>query len=159
MRCFLFLLLFSIFAAGNATAQEQIFSDEIIVIDGDSFFLGDFIIHLVGIDAMEGEQTCLEEGKTKDWECGSVARDVMRSVAQWKLVTCSIVAKGSAGVLLFARCGTDKTKDLGEYMVALGLAIATHQDYKALEQSARRNKIGIWAGTFEKPEKWRARHQ
>ncbi|MCB1484044.1 MAG: thermonuclease family protein, partial [Hyphomicrobiaceae bacterium] len=41
------------------------------VIDGDSLYVGQNEVRLKGIDAPEGRQTCLRDGR--DWDCGNAA--------------------------------------------------------------------------------------
>jgi hypothetical protein len=57
-----------------------------------------------------------------------------------------------------ARCSVGSV-DVNRIMVATGYAIAYRHyspDYVSAEESARVNKRGLWAGTFEMPREYRA---
>jgi hypothetical protein len=50
------------------------------------------------------------------------------------------------------------TTDINRTMVATGYAVAYRHystDYVSAENSARSNKRGLWAGTFERPDQYR----
>lgn len=50
--------------------------------------------------------------------------------------------------------------DVGAWLLARGHAVAYMKPpkaYLAVEAAARKAKVGVWAGTFVRPDKWRAR--
>ena len=49
-------------------------------------------------------------------------------------------------------------RDLNSAQVEAGWAVA-YGDFENEEAAARTGKAGIWAGTFEKPQDWRERHE
>jgi endonuclease YncB( thermonuclease family) len=54
------------------------------------------------------------------------------------------------------------SEDLNRWMVANGWAVAYRKysrDYVTDEDGARREQLGIWAGTFEMPWDWRLHKQ
>lgn len=119
--------------------------------DGDSFRLGDDRVRLLGLDAPELAQTCLDADAAR-WPCGRVARDRMASLLASGPLDCQPEGRDRYDRLL-ARCAVGDI-DLGATMVAEGLAISAG-DYLDEQGTARRAGRGIWAGGFETPADWR----
>ena len=129
------------------------------IIDGDSFRLGKDEIRLTGIDAPEYRQTCRTE-KGSEWNCGRAAADALRRLVSGREVDCKGVDADRYGRLV-ARC-TAGGIDLNTEMVRLGWAIAYSRhdmSYVDEELEARRQRRGIWRGTFDLPEDWREIHR
>ena len=124
------------------------------VSDGDSFRLGDDRVRLLGIDAPELAQDCAAADGTS-WPCGRAARDRMAALLAGGAVDCRPEDKDRYDRLL-ARCSIGG-RDLGELMVAEGLAIAAGS-YWQEEATARAAGRGIWMGGFDKPADWRDDH-
>lgn len=123
-------------------------------IDGDSMTVGDVEVRLYGIDAPESVQSCSVAGRA--WACGSEARDQLSKLVEGRQVACSIVGGDTFGRTL-ARCMVGQV-DVNRTMVATGYAVAYRRysiDYVSAEESAKVNKRGIWAGTFEMPSDFR----
>lgn len=120
-------------------------------VDGDSLKRGETRFRLIGIDAPEYRQTCGEPGE--EWPCGRRARGVLDQMTASREAVCE-----SDGVdrydRILARCRRGEL-DINREMVARGLAIANGAFYRA-ERAARRDGLGIWAGSFEVPAEWRA---
>ena len=54
-----------------------------------------------------------------------------------------------------------KNRDINSWLVKNGYAIAYKRyskKYILEEQYAKKNKLGIWQGTFQKPEEWRKKN-
>src|SRR5215213_3677221 len=49
-------------------------------------------------------------------------------------------------------------RDIGGRMIETGYAVA-YGDYEREEARARAARVGLWAGTFERPSQWRREHQ
>lgn len=129
------------------------------IIDGDSFRLGKDEIRLNGIDAPEYRQACHDE-RGRDWNCGREAARILRNLAAGKTVDCTGLDADRYGRLV-SRC-TIGAVELNAEMVRLGWAIAYTRHgtlYVKEEAEARRDKRGIWRGTFDLPEDWRATHR
>lgn len=124
------------------------------VSDGDSFRIGQEKIRLLGIDAPELRQTCLDEDR-QPWPCGTAARNRMAELLKQGEVRCQPDGTDRYGRTL-AHCTTSQ-QDLGSVMVTEGLAIASGQ-YWAEEGTARNAKAGIWKGGFDTPREWRQDH-
>lgn len=129
------------------------------VVDGDGLIIGDREFRLLGIDAPESAQSCID-GSGAPWPCGQAATQQM---AQWvamgpvycqpngdrtydrEVATCTVTAGG-------------QTFDLGKSMVQAGLAVAYRRysmAYAADEEAACAAGKGIWSGRFDEPWRWR----
>lgn len=121
-------------------------------IDGDTLWVGPTPVRLLDMDAPELRQLC-EGPAGEEWACGVVAARVLRGMAI-EGVTCEIRGRDVYSREL-GRCTTTAGRDLGEEMVALGLAAAVGTRYREVEADARRQRIGVWAGRWAMPWNWR----
>ena len=127
------------------------------VIDGDTLAAGPRRIRLHGIDAPELEQRCQNGREPVD--CGSVAAEELRSLVSGTRVTCKI-AERDRYKREIGTCFRDDGMNINERMVESGWAIAYRRyshAYDKAEAYARSRRLGLWSGTFEPPEEWRAR--
>lgn len=142
-------------AAAAAAATGTPIYGVAIAGDGDSLRIRDTSIRLFGIDAPEFDQTCTRAGKP--WACGADAAKQLSKLVTGQQVHCLPVGKDQHDRTL-ARCSTLGT-DINRTMVEAGYAMAFRKystDYVAAEESAKRGKRGLWAGTFQKPSEYRA---
>lgn len=141
----------------GAPLAAQVVNGPVRVVDGDTLdFTGTQVV-LAGIDAPEAKQTCERAGAV--WPCGEEAKALLGTMTLGAEVTCEGLGRDGAGTLV-ARCLAGES-DLSQGMVAAGLAIAlpgSGEGVTGMEGRARRFALGIWAGTFEEPAKWRAAH-
>ncbi|GLU26766.1 hypothetical protein Brsp01_19990 [Brucella sp. NBRC 12950] len=100
------------------------------------------------------EQTCRIEGS--DYACGRDARNALKNRIGKAAIRCEKEGFDKYGRDL-GRCYLGDT-DLNQWMVEQGWAVS-YGDYRSAEASARREKRGIWAGSFEMPFQWRREHQ
>jgi len=122
--------------------------------DGDSLMVGDAEVRLFGVDAPEFDQSCKRGGQT--WACGSEAADRLSQLVTGKEVRCTSMGTDQHNRTL-GRCTVGMT-DINRTMVATGYAVAYRRyssDYNSAEETAKANKRGIWAGTFELPSAYR----
>ena len=153
MRSRVLLASAALVSASPALAQAPVFGTGQAK-DGDSLMVGDREVRLFGIDAPEYDQTCKRAGH--DWRCGSAAADRLAQLVTGKNVVCASVGTDQHGRLL-GRCMVGAT-DVNRAMVASGYAVAFRRyssDYVSAEDSAKANKRGIWAGTFQMPSDYR----
>lgn len=142
------------------TYQDELFPPERFaaatanVRDGDTLILGGKALRLDGIDAPEYRQAC-RTATGGEWPCGKAARSHLEALARAGPVTCESREDDRYGRAV-ARCSA-KGADLGEAMVAAGLAIGEGA-YAKSQAAARDSKSGIWQGDFEDPAAWRAAH-
>lgn len=121
-----------------------------VVNDGDTITLNGERIRLIGIDAPEFDQVCRRDGQSYD--CGQSARKALVELVGDGMVVCVGWERDRYGRLLGA-CRAGSTQ-LNRSLVAEGWAVA-YGDFEAEEASARQRKVGLWAGDFDPPRRWR----
>lgn len=124
------------------------------VIDGDTVILNKVHIRLLGIDAPEMAQSC--QTADRSYFCGREARTALNTRINGAAIRCEKDGIDKYGRDL-GRCYLGET-DLNRWMVEQGWAVS-YGDYRNEETIARREKRGIWAGSFEVPYQWRKEHQ
>ncbi|WP_095091522.1 thermonuclease family protein [Mesorhizobium sophorae] len=124
-----------------------------IVNDGDSITLGAERVRMRGIDAPEYTQTCRRNGA--DYPCGTLARQALVRLIAGKPVSCTGWQRDRYGRLL-GNC-TAGGKDLNRAQVEAGWAVA-FGGFESEEATARAARVGMWAGTFDRPQDWRDSH-
>lgn len=127
------------------------------VIDGDTIVVDGMHVRLAGIDAPEMHQQCRIGGAAT--QCGVAAKAEMMKLTKRRAVTCQPLTRDSYGRTV-ARCSTLETPDLGEAMVRDGWAIRWPRydadcRYCDADAAARRERRGLWAGSFVMPWEWR----
>lgn len=129
-------------------------------ISGDTLRINGQAIRLSGVEAPLIEQMCGErQGRERRFRCGEAALKELRELVRGKPVTCELGSTDARGTrLATCRAGTtDLAADLvtrGHIFAEAGLFAA----YGRQEQDARNARRGIWKGTVERPEEFRARH-
>ena len=122
-------------------------------IDGDSLRMAGVEMRLRGLDAPELMQTC--EVSKREVNCGREARSALRKFLTSGLVTCIGEERDRYGRLL-VQCRV-RGIDINAAMVRDGQAVALG-GYEREESEAKAAYRGLWAGQFERPREWRARH-
>ncbi len=120
------------------------------VIDGDSLIVSGREVRMQGIDAPEGRQNCRRDGRA--WACGQEARRLLKRLTGKQKVFCKGLDIDKHDRLL-ALCRAGGI-DLNREMVVRGFAVS-YGRYGKEEQTARKNKTGMWSGEFERPRDWR----
>ena len=134
------------------------------VIDGDTIKINDKKIRLFGIDAPEKKQICqkiymsfLIFNFQKKYKCGEKSTSELAKKLKNKKIKCILEKKKDKYKRNIGTCYL-KNQDINKWLVRSGYAIAYKRYSKKYildEQYAKENKLGIWVGTFIKPEKWR----
>ena len=150
--------------------SQKIYAENIIghakVIDGDTIHIDNKKIRLEGIDAPEIKQKCKKNFLSisfliginfqKEYSCGTVAKaKLLKKIGNSK-VSCISSSKDKYKRFL-ATCFKEKT-NINKWLVRSGYAIAYKRyskRYISEEDYAKKNKLGLWAGSFIPPEKWR----
>jgi len=130
------------------------------VIDGDSLRAGDIDIRLIGIDAPELRQSC-RESDGREWPCGRAAKARLAALVARGEIACAAQGYDRYRRML-AVCSAGDVADLGEALVREGYAVhygGVTSRYTAAEAEARADGRGLWRGSFERPEDWRAGHR
>lgn len=123
------------------------------VIDGDTLEMAGRRVRLRGVDAPEIAQTCFKSGAVV--RCGEEARDALSALVRDREVACRASGLDRYGrELAVCRAGGI---DIGGALVRRGLAVA-YGGYEAEERAARAERVGLWAGSFERPADYRKLH-
>lgn len=148
----------------SAISFEKIILGKAYVTDGDTIKINDQKIRLFGIDAPETKQFCKEVYLSflifnfkRDYRCGEKSTNALKKKIQGKNIRCLVQNNKDRYRRNIGICYLKK-KDINSWLVKNGYAIAYRRYSKKYindEQYAEDNKLGIWQGTFMKPEKWR----
>ena len=161
----LLINFFIIFIWFQSLNSEEIYGIPKIV-DGDTVHIKSKKIRLEGIDAPEIKQQCQKTylqisaivgfNFKKNYSCGIISKKKLIDKINKSQINC--IASGRDRYKRYlATCYKDKI-NLNKWMVRNGLAVAYKRyskDYLRDEAYAKENKLGIWKGSFERPEKWR----
>ena len=139
--------------------NAKVFASEIyglpVVTDGDTIKILNNKIRLHGIDAPEKNQKCIKN--KKKYNCGTVATEALIKKISKNTVKCLTQKNKDRYNRSIGVCFVDQ-KNLNKWMVKNGYAVAYRRyskDYILDEEFAKKNKLGLWSGTFLKPERWR----
>ena len=133
---------------------NDIKSQELKVVDGDTIHLNGEKIRFTGIDTPELKQTCIKQG-INDY-CGLTAKKILIDKIANKTVKCISQGKDKYKRTL-AECFVD-SESLSSYLVRRGYAFAYKKYSKKFikdEDYARTKKIGMWAMKFDYPWDYR----
>lgn len=152
-------LMIAVSAAAAFTLSSPAFATSVTgtasVIDGDTIEIHGERIRLEAIDAIEDHQRCtLPNGRA--WRCGRDAAFALADRIGRSPVTCAISGRDRYSRLV-ATCYLGG-EDLNGWMVRQGWAVAYRHygtQYVDEENAARRERLGIWASSFEMPWDWR----
>ena len=136
----------------------KIESKKLLVMDGDSFAIGDDRFRLKGIDAPELHQNC-KDAQGQNWACGKEARGALLQALSEPGLSCISEATDRYQRAL-ATCNTIRSVDIAADQVRAGLAVSDDfygiRTYGDEEDVAIQEKRGIWRGEFMRPSEWRA---
>jgi len=114
-------------------------------------------LRLLGVDALERHQNCRDaEGRL--WPCGDVATERLKELVARPDFHCEVNEQFvDRHAREFAVCLSDG-RDVGATLVSEGLAFAygRRTRYVTIESEAKRERRGAWAGTFVRPQFYRA---
>ena len=158
------ILIVTFFLAQTLNSTE--INGEPKIIDGDTVHINNKKIRLEGIDAPEIKQQCkkpfLKISATigfefnKNYSCGVIAKKKLIDKIDNSKIKCISSSKDRYKRYL-ATCYKDKI-NLNKWMVRNGYAIAYKKyskKYVVDEDYAKEKKLGLWSGSFIRPEKWR----
>jgi len=144
------IFLISIFSLVLLLTINDIKSQELKVIDGDTIHLNGEKIRFTGIDAPELNQTCIKEGINN--YCGVTAKQILIDRIADKTVKCISEGKDQYKRTL-AECFVNN-ESLSSYLVRSGYAFAYRKYSKKFiedENYAKTNQLGMWSMNFEYP--------
>ena len=148
------ILLISISSLIFLLISNQVKSQELKVVDGDTIHLNGEKIRFTGIDTPELKQTCINNG-VKD-PCGVTAKVILIEKIGDNKVECISKGKDQYKRIL-AECFVNK-ESLSSYLVRSGYAFAYRRYSKKFvpdEDYARINTIGMWSMKFDYPWEYR----
>ena len=133
---------------------QNVSSNTVHVIDGDTIKIGNKKIRFSGIDAPELNQYCFKNGKKI--LCGVLAKKALVKQIGNKVPKCVIEGKDIYKRIL-AECFINE-KSLSKFLVRNGYAFAYRKYSKKFiqdEEFARKNKLGLWSMKFDYPWEFR----
>ena len=136
---------------------NQVSSQELRVVDGDTIHLNGEKIRFTGIDTPELKQTCIKEGVTNP--CGVTAKEMLIEKISDNKVECSSEGKDRYKRTL-ADCFVNG-ESLSTYLVRSGYAFAYRRYSKKYipdEDYAKANQIGMWNMKFQYPWDYRRKN-
>jgi endonuclease YncB( thermonuclease family) len=123
--------------------------------DAGTLVLNDEIFRLEGIEGPQTDQVCLDDKGAK-WSCGIEARDKLKEWIGQRAVRCD--DKGQDRIFKKRRMGVcwvgEETTSLNQWLVREGWALnlGSKGRFKADQERARGNRMGLWNGCFVSPE-------
>jgi len=144
------IFLISILSLVFLLTINDIKSQELKVIDGDTIHLNDEKIRFTGIDTPELKQTCIKDSENNS--CGLTAKQILIDKIAKNKVKCIKEGKDRYKRIL-AECFVNN-ESLSRYLVRSGYAFAYRRYSKKFiidEDYARVNKLGMWSMEFEYP--------
>ena len=136
------------------------------VIDGDTIKIEKNKIRLFGIDAPEKNQQCQKPWLSisfltfnKSYQCGKISTSKLKIKINNKFIICKSINKDRYNRFI-AECYKDKI-NINKWMVLNGYAVAYKKYSKKFvvqENIAKKEKLGLWSGTFEMPWVWRKKN-
>lgn len=127
-----------------------------LALTGDTLRVAKTTIALAGIEAPLPGQTC-QTARSRSWRCDRAARSALVRLLDDGTARCEFSGSDDNGRKL-ATCHVGD-KDIAAELVRSGHVFATSgyfSSYSSLEDEARAEKRGIWTGTAERPQDYRA---
>ena len=145
-------ILFSLFFVVFLT--QNVFSDIVKIVDGDTIKINNEKIRFSGIDAPELNQNCIKNDEKIS--CGILSKEALIKKIGSKIPKCISEGKDFYKRTL-AECFVNG-KSLSKFLVRNGYAFA-YRKYSIKfindERFAKKNKLGLWSMKFVYPWKFR----
>jgi endonuclease YncB( thermonuclease family) len=148
------IFLISIFLLVFLLTINDIKSQELKVVDGDTIHLNGEKIRFTGIDTPELKQTCIKQELTDP--CGITAKEILIDKIGNNIVECIREGKDQYKRTL-AECFVNN-ESISSYLVRSGYAFAYRKYSKKFipdEVYAKVNKLGMWSMVFDYPWEYR----
>ena len=151
----IYIIIIFIYLMNSSFSFSKDVYTSLKIIDGDTIILNSEKIRFYGIDTPEKKQKCKDKSGLS-YPCGLVATNELKKII-------------ISGKLFCKKRTTDRYRrsistcyvngvDVSSLMVKNGWALAYRKyskDYVKDEEEAKKKKIGLWAGEFIPPWKWR----
>lgn len=143
----------------STTASKTALTGRAAVIDGDTIEIHGERIRFNGVDAPESSQTCID-GAGKPYRCGTKSAAALDELLKESSPTrCEFVERDRYGRFV-GDCYRADGFSVQELLVRSGWAMDwprySKGAYAALQDAAKKERVGIWAGEFQPPWEWRA---
>ena len=159
-------LIFFFLTYDDVKSQEvKIITGVAKVIDGDTIKINNKRIRFFGIDAPEKKQLCkkiylsiLFFSFKKNYRCGEISTSMLKNKINNKFVLCK--SRGKDRYKRFIAECYDNKLNINAWMVRNGYAVAYRKFSKKFvvdEIIAKKDKLGLWQGSFDMPWEWRKR--
>ena len=148
------ILVISVFLLIFFLIFNQVKSQDLRVVDGDTIHLNGEKIRFTGIDTPELKQTCINQGIIDP--CGVTAKEILIDKISDNEVECVSEGKDQYKRTL-AECFVNN-ESLSSYLVRSGYAFAYRKYSKKFisdEDYAKANKMGMWSMKFDYPWDYR----
>ena len=148
------IFLISILSLVFLLTIDDIKSQELKIVDGDTIHLNGEKIRFTGIDTPELKQICIKEGLKN--LCGVTAKQILVNKIGNNIVQCISEGKDRYKRTL-AECFVNN-ESLSSYLVRSGYAFAYRKysnKFVIDEDYAKVNKVGMWSMNFEYPWDYR----
>ncbi len=160
----LFSLLILLSLTAISYCSEKIIFGNAKVIDGDTIKINKKKVRLFGIDAPEKKQICKKAYLEffififqKNYKCGEKSTLALLKKVKNKKIKCVLEKNKDIYKRFIGTCYI-KNQDINKWLVKNGYAVSYKKyskKYLLDEQYAKENKLGLWRGSFMRPDKWR----
>lgn len=151
---FVCLVIGTMIAAAFWPRKVPSFDGPFVIADGETLVTNGQRLQLKGLDSPEIGQRCRGEDGVVQL-CGAQARF---GLAQ-RMAQAGVLCQGSDRIdndRILVTCNV-MGRDVGAEMVRSGLVLNAG-GYENEEKQAQADKVGLWAGAFDRPEEWRRLH-
>ena len=148
------VIIFIYFMSFSLTNCKNL-DNSIRIIDGDTIILNSEKIRFYGIDTPEKKQKCKDRNGLS-YPCGEFATNELKKIISSGQLFCKKRATDRYGRSI-SICYVNGV-DINSLMVKNGWALAYRKysrDYIDEEKEAKDKKMGMWAGKFIAPWRWR----
>ena len=149
------IVIIFIYFISFSLANCKSLDNSIRIIDGDTIILNSEKIRFYGIDTPEKKQKCKDRNGLS-YPCGEFATNELKKIISSGQLFCKKRATDRYGRSI-SICYVNGV-DINSLMVKNGWALAYRKysrDYIDEEKEAKDKKMGMWAGKFIAPWRWR----
>ena len=150
-----YIVIIFIYFISLSLANCKSLDNSIRIIDGDTIILNSEKIRFYGIDTPEKKQKCKDRNGLS-YPCGEFATNELKKIISSGQLFCKKRATDRYGRSI-SICYVNGV-DINSLMVKNGWALAYRKysrDYIDEEKEAKDKKMGMWAGKFIAPWRWR----
>ena len=150
-----YIVIIFIYLMSFSLANCKSLDNSIRIIDGDTIILNSEKIRFYGIDTPEKKQKCKDRNGLS-YPCGEFATNELKKIISSGQLFCKKRATDRYGRSI-SICYVNGV-DINSLMVKNGWALAYRKysrDYIDEENEAKDKKVGMWAGKFIAPWRWR----